>query len=148
MKKRKPILTLCSSVLFYDDVITIENILKKMGFNVKLPLTAQEIKKGKRLTEEAAKPWLKSGDYQHKAYLTREHFKKIAKGDAILVVNKTKKDIKGYIGGAVLAEMAVAFHLKKKIYILNPVSKNLSYYEEVLGMQPVVLGGDITKLKL
>ena len=36
------------------------------------------------------------------------------------------------------------FYLKKKIYILNPVSSELSYKQEIMGMKPVILNGDFS----
>jgi len=42
-------------------------------------------------------------------------------------------------------EMGLAFFLKKKIYLLNQIPE-LSYKEEVLGMRPIILGGDFSKI--
>jgi len=36
---------------------------------------------------------------------------------------------------------------KKKIHILNNIPAQSTYKEEVLGMQPEVLRGDITKIR-
>jgi hypothetical protein len=77
----------------------------------------------------------------------RHHFAKIKKSDAILVVNKTKNGVRGYLGGATLMEMTVAFHYKKPIYLLHAVSPKLPLYEEIMGMLPVVVNGDIKKIK-
>lgn len=72
-----------------------------------------------------------------------DHFSKIDWCDAILVVNHDKRGIKGYVGGNTLIEIGVAFYLKKKIYILNPVSSELSYKQEIMGMDPVVIGNEL-----
>lgn len=72
----------------------------------------------------------------------QDHFKKVDWADAILVVNPEKRGVAGYVGGNTLIEIGVAFYLKKKIFILNPVSSTLSYKQEILGMKPIVLNGD------
>lgn len=75
-----------------------------------------------------------------------DHYEKIDWCDAILVINHEKRGIKGYIGGNTLIEIGVAFYLKKKIYIQNPVSSELSYKQEIMGMKPVMLDGDLSKI--
>jgi len=77
----------------------------------------------------------------------KKHFKLIAKSDAILVVNDTKNNIRGYIGGNTLMEMGLAFYLKKPIFLLNPISKKSPFYEEVMGMFPKILDNDLSKIK-
>jgi len=42
-------------------------------------------------------------------------------------------------------EMGLAFFFKKKIYLLNDVPE-LSYKEEILGLKPVVINGDLSKI--
>ena len=69
-------------------------------------------------------------------------------GDAVLVLNYEKKGVPGYIGGNTLIEAAGGFHYKKPIYILNPISNDLSFKEEILGMRPVFLNGDLNKISL
>ena len=71
----------------------------------------------------------------------------VADGDIVLVVNDEKRGIKGYIGSNVLLEMGLGFYLKKPIYILNPVQKDASNYEEVIGMGSIVISGDLNKIK-
>ncbi len=65
-------------------------------------------------------------------------------GDAILVTNYPKNGIDGYVGGNSLMEMGLAHYLRKKIYLLFPVSSKLNYKEEILGMKPIILDGDIS----
>lgn len=71
-----------------------------------------------------------------KAEAIREHFAKIEWSDAIVVVNSEKNGVAGYIGGNTLMEMALAFHLKKPIY-LTQTAPDVSYREEILGMLPL-----------
>ena len=53
----------------------------------------------------------------------------------------------GYVGGNTLIEIGLAFYLKKKIYILNNVSSEISYKQEIMGMSPVFLNGDLNKIR-
>lgn len=147
MKKNKTIV-ICSSASFYKQVVEVEEQLKDLGFKVIIPLTAKKMKQMNNFDPEVYKTWYKNPyDYRRKAYLTKKHFKEIEKGDCILVANYTKNGKDGYIGGAVLGEMNLAFYLKKKIYILNPIDKTSAFEEEIFGMFPVVLNGDLSKIK-
>lgn len=147
-KPPKKIITICSSASFYTQVLEAEDSLKKMGFAVSVPLTANKMKKSGDFRVETYKTWFKNpNDYKRKTFLTKHHFNKIVKGDAILVLNYEKNGIRGYIGGAVLCEMAVALQFKKKIYVLNPIDKTCSYKEEILAMDPVILDGDFFRIK-
>lgn len=104
------------------------------------------IRSGTFNADEHKKDYESRKNFKLKADLIKHHFKKIQVSDAILVVNEKKHGYDGYIGGNVLMEMALAFHLKKPIYILNPVSETLPHYSEVMGMLPVFLGGNIHQL--
>ena len=75
----------------------------------------------------------------------REHFRKIEQADAILVLNYDKKGIIRYIGGNTFLEMGLAFWLRKKIFLLNPIP-DMDYKTEMHAMQPVVIEGDLTKI--
>lgn len=80
--------------------------------------------------------------WDRKAEAIRNHFDKVVWSDAILVLNHSKKDISNYIGANTLLEMGLAFHYKKPIYLLNPIPE-VSYKEEILGMKPVIINGDL-----
>lgn len=75
----------------------------------------------------------------------RGHFDKVVWADVILVCNYDKSGIVAYIGPNTLLEMGLAFHLQKPIYLLNPIPE-VSYKEEILGMQPTVIDGDLKKI--
>jgi len=74
-----------------------------------------------------------------------EHFRKIDTSDAILVINEDKNGVVNYIGGNTLIEIAYAYSQGLEIFLLNPVP-TLSYADEVRGMHPIVLDGDLAKL--
>jgi hypothetical protein len=74
-----------------------------------------------------------------------EHFNKVVWSDAVLIANYDKNNIPNYIGPNTLMEMGLAFHLGKKIYLLNEVPET-AWKEEVLGMRPLVLNGDLSQI--
>lgn len=86
--------------------------------------------------------WKKKGE------AITKHFRKIDESDAILVTNYEKKGVDNYIGGNTFLEIGHAFGKNKKIFILNNLPEQSSYKEEILGMQPIVLCGDISKITL
>lgn len=87
-----------------------------------------------------------SVENKNKFDLIKYYFELIKKNDAIFVVNETKKGVEGYIGGNVLIEMGFAYVLNKKIFLLNNVPE-LSYSDEIKAMKPIVLNGDLSKIK-
>ena len=144
----KKTVVLCSRASFYKQVLEVRDALKKMGFKVAVPLTAGKMETSGDFDVSTYKTWF--GDaktYGRKTFLTKHHFKKVEKGDVVLVLNYEKNDKPGYIGGAVLAEMAIGLHFGKKIYILDPIGETVSYKEEILGMQPVILNGDLALIR-
>jgi hypothetical protein len=75
--------------------------------------------------------------------LIKDHFRKVIEADAILVLNLEKNGVFGYIGGNTLMEMALAFHLRKPIFIYNEIDDSLNFKEEVYGLEPVFIKGDL-----
>lgn len=140
-------ITICCSASFYKQALEVQKELQKRGFKVKIPHTANTMKKSGDFNVEHYKTWFKNPkDYAKKAKLMRRHFKKVLECDAILVLNYKKKNMEGYLGGNTLMEMAIAFHHRKPIYVLNPVFETSPLYEEILGMAPVFLNGDVKKI--
>ena len=146
MKKIKTI-TICSSASHYRQVLEIEKELKKLGFKVKIPKTANTMKRNNDFDVSHYKTWFKNkNDYHKKTKLMLGHFKKVMESDAILITNFEKNGMKGYIGGNALMEMLVAFLNKKPIYIYNKPSENLSTIEEIYGVKPNIINGYLTKI--
>lgn len=147
-KNTKKTLVICSSASFYKQVLEVRDALKKMGFKVTVPLTAGKMEASGDFDVNTYKTWLgDASTYGRKTFLTKHHFRKVEKGDAVLVLNYEKNGKPGYIGGAVLAEMAVGLHFGKKIYILNPIDETVNYKEEILCMQPLILNGDLKLIR-
>ncbi|MFW5887968.1 MAG: hypothetical protein ACOCUH_04150 [Bacteriovoracia bacterium] len=83
--------------------------------------------------------------WDRKAEAIRNHFEKIEWSDAVLVTNYDKNDISGYIGGNTLMEIGIAFFLNKPVYLFNRIPE-ISYKEEILGIKPIILERDLSKI--
>jgi len=151
-------ITICGSIGFYAEMESVRDQLIKLDHEVKIPELVLEVPKefgsgkkvyfGQFVQENGGIDAFPVG---HKIWDLKEgaindHFEKIVWSEAVLIVNMEKRGILGYVGGNTLIEVGVAFYLKKKIYILNPVSSELSYKQEILGMKPAILNGDLTKI--
>lgn len=143
----KGTITICSSASFYKDVLDIEKRLNKLGFKVMIPSTAYKMKRNKNFDISVYKTWYKNPNhYKKKAKLMNDHFKKVMQADAILVINLDKNGTEGYIGGNGLMEMALAFHYNKPIFIYNNILNDNIFLEEILGMHPIFIQQDLSKI--
>jgi len=141
-------IVICSSAVFFRECIEIAGKLEKLGYKVLLPDVALAMKKKGNFDVMAVKTWFNDeAQFTKKTSFVDEHFKKVKKGDAILVVNLKKGKIGGYIGGGVLMEMGLAYYLKKKIFVLNKVPKDFMLYEEIMALHPVFLNNDFGSIE-
>ncbi|MAG12279.1 hypothetical protein CL630_00500 [bacterium] len=145
-------ITICGSIAFFDEMLEIKKHLEELGHEVKLPPSeiagedgvAIPIKQYYKLrkAEKGDSGWI----WDRKEEAMKRHFDKVVWSYAILVLNYTKNDIKNYVGANTFLEMGLAFHHKKKIYLLNEIPE-ISCKEEILDMKPVVINNDLTKIK-
>jgi len=146
-------ITLCGSIAFIDEMVELKNQLEVMGHEVKMPPleimgpdgTPMPVKEYYALRKSSSDhdPWV----WDRKADAMRLHFDKVAWADVILVTNYDKRDIVGYIGPNTLMEMGLAFHLQKKMYLLYPVTNDVAWREEILGMKPVIIANDLSRIE-
>jgi nucleoside 2-deoxyribosyltransferase len=123
------------------------------GYEVDIPLTSQKIINGELTLEDFLSEKAKNGDAvfresamkKNKDDLIKRYYNKINEADAILVLNIEKKGIANYIGGNTFLEMGFAYVLNKKIYLFNNIPE-LSYKDEMVAMQPLILNGDFSKI--
>lgn len=143
------IITICSSAAFYRHVNEVADELEKRGYRTIVPQNATKMRAANNYDVASAKTWYKNPeDFHKKRKYMDDHFKEVEKADAVLLVNDEKNGVKGYIGPNGLMEMALAYYLKKPIFILNDINKDHNVYEEVFGMGCVLLDGDLGKIKL
>ena len=151
------IITICSTIKFWPQILEVKKQLEEMGHEVLIP--PHEVKneagdfipveeyyelRRKMMAEDGKEHdwiWLRKKE----AIMT--HFNKVNQADVILVLNYEKNNIANYIGGNVLLEIGLAFWLGKPIYFINPIPTELSYTEELKGMQPIVINGDLNLIK-
>ncbi|MFA7216671.1 MAG: hypothetical protein WC095_01665 [Candidatus Paceibacterota bacterium] len=152
-------ITICGSIAFYSEMENAMKVLESLGHEVKIPRLALEVPKemgggnkvyfGKYIEDNGGIDAFPVGheiwDMKHGAI--NDHFEKIGWAEGVLIVNPEKRGIAGYVGGNTLIEIGLAFFQKKPIYILNDVSSEISYKQEILGMKPVILNGDLSMIK-
>ncbi len=137
-------ITLCGSIAFFDDMTSLQQQLGQLGHQVKIPRDTIPDKDGRPVPSPKFYE-LKKAAPDTDAWMWARinenivmHFDKIAWSEAVLICNWDKNGITHYIGGNTLIEMGVALYLKKKIFLLNPIPE-MSYKEEILAMQPIIL---------
>ncbi len=133
-------ITICGSMVFAQQMLDVQKQLVELGHETIVPIDTHDC---------LAKPELQVDlDWCTSQNLDKDHFNKIADSDAVLILNYPKNNIKGYIGGSSLMELAVARHLDKKIFILHdlPNEDDLRYVLEIKTMKPIILNGDLTKI--
>lgn len=122
---------------FSKEMIEIKLKLEALGHLVVLPKDVDQYASGEKMVE---RKWEKQeGD------LFKNYWNEIKNSDAVLIVNITKNGIENYVGGNALIEMAYAYILDKKIYLLNSIPE-MNYKDEIEAMGPVVLNGDLSKI--
>jgi len=130
---------------FADKMAEVRKELESDGHVVFVPCDIEKHLENPELVDNFAEnlPHMIEND------VIRDHFNLIEKSDAILVLNYPKNDCDGYIGASTLIEMGVAYYLRKRIFILHelPSSDEARWAHEASAMQPVVLAGDLGKIK-
>ena len=122
---------------FAKDMLQIKKELEGNNHFVIVPANTDKYARG---TMKVENKWEKM-----ELDVIRAYYNEIKKTDSILVVNKDKNNIKNYIGGNSLIEMAFAHVLEKKIFLLNPIPK-ISYSDEIETMNPIIISGDLRKI--
>jgi non-canonical (house-cleaning) NTP pyrophosphatase len=126
-------ISICGSMHHIDAMLEAKQTLERQGYEIETPSLSETTDYGSLSSEERVK---------RKDFLIREHLNKISTSDAVLIFNEEKKGIKGYIGGNTLMEMAFAYAQSLEIFLYQP-APDLSYKDEVQGMKPIVLNGNI-----
>jgi len=141
-------IVVCGSLDFTREIGKIRKSLLKMGFEVVVPKTSRDVLDGE-LSLERVLAEKQSGEIVGRA---REvdplnyYYREIMDSDCVLVLNLDKDGVEGYVGGNTLIEMGFAYVLDKEIYLWKDVP-DMGYTDEILLMEPEVLGGDLSKLK-
>lgn len=143
----KRTIVICSSGSFYEHVNQIAAELKGRDYRVVVPATAKKMKGHGDYDISKVKTWVNNPKYfGRKHSLAMGHFKEVASGDAILIVNDDKPGKPNYIGPNTTMEWGLAYWLGKPVFMLNGVGKDSNFYEEVHGMSTII-DGDLNKIK-
>ena len=138
-------IAICASLDFMDAIFSTAEKLRGLGHTVVLPPSAEMVARGEttlgRILQEKETGEIAGRIAREDTF--RVYYKKIQDVDAVLVLNLKKKGIEGYIGGNVFLEMGFAHVLNKKIFLLNEIP-DMAYRDEIRGMQPIVLHGDLS----
>lgn len=137
---------LCS-IDFAHQVAVIKGGLEQMGHAVSVPYSIERILKGEMSLEEVLR-MKKEGsfiDYVKSGDLIRRNWERMQKDDAVLIVNLEKKGIPNYIGGNTFLEMGFAHVLEKRMFLWREIP-NMTYYDEMRAMDPIILNEDIGKI--
>lgn len=138
---------ICGSMRFAREMVETKKKLEKMGHHAEIPADAQKFIDEPGFTTDNHEE-----NYKHamETDIMRRCFNEIDRSDAIVVLNHTKNGIDGHIGANTLMDMAVAYHLGKRIFLLNhpPDVRKEKSTHEVLIMQPIILDGNLDKIRV
>lgn len=138
-------LLVIGSMTFAKDMVKMQKLLKKIGHTVRIP--------------DGTEPHLTNSSFTNSLEenlqfcidnnIMKRNFDLVVEQDAVLVLNHKRNGTDGYIGVSALMEMAIAHHFNKKIFVYNklPDYNIHRWAHEVAIMQPVVIDGDISKIK-
>lgn len=130
-------ITICGSMHHIDGMKAASQRLEELGYETEIP----NPREGE--VDYHALPFKERAAL--KDNLIKEHLNKITESDAIFVYNDEKKGVEGYIGGNTLMEMAFAYAQGIEIFTLQP-APDLSYRDEIEGMRPIVIDGNVEKI--
>ena len=138
-------IAICGSMSFAKGMLAAGDFLGSCGVEYDMPEGVREYASGKIPVgtfggSVGAKRKIDHG-------LIRKHWEKIAKSDAILIINLRKDETDHYIGGNTFLEMGFAHVLGKRIFLLNPIPDQPIFGEEMEAMQPIILHGDFHNLR-
>ena len=142
-------IVICGSIAFIEEMEKTQQTLQHMGHDVLIPpLTIPNGKGGTMPVEEFYKLRQTAGDedlwiWERKRQAMRAHFEKIVWSDVILVMNRYKNRIDGYVGSNTLIEMGLAFFLGKTIFLYRRIP-DMPCREEILGFKPRLLNSSLS----
>lgn len=129
------------SMQFTEKMLEVKKKLEKLGHKPFLT----DLHKGFEGKSDREKEQLKLFQKYNKDAI-RQFWRAMQGADAVVVLNYDKHGIKNYVGGNTFLEMGFAHVLNQKIFLLNPIP-DMIYTTEIVAMKPIVLNGDLSKIK-
>lgn len=133
---------ICASKHNYHRISDIVPELEKVGHVLTMPNSFE-----RPMMEEEMKSKSAEEHIAWKQKMIIKEDENIEPQDAILVLNLEKNGIPNYIGGATFLEIYTAFRMGKKIFLYNPIPDCI-FTDELKGINPIVLNGDLTKINI
>ncbi|MFH1364071.1 MAG: hypothetical protein ABIH52_00270 [Candidatus Aenigmatarchaeota archaeon] len=136
---------ICGSMHFAKDMMETKKKLEELGHDAEVPCDTQMFIDDPNFTTD-------NHEENHKHCqendIIRTCFNEIENRDAILVLNLPKNGVDGYVGASSFMEIGLAYHFRKKIFLLHPPPKveDAKSSHEIIVMQPTILDGDLSKI--
>lgn len=136
---------ICGSLTFSKEMIEIGKKLEKLGHKVQIPTDAKLVVDGKHNPDNLNSNF----KFCLKDDIMRTHMEFAKQCEAILCLNYDKNNIHGYIGTATLMELGIAYYNRRKIFLWQnfPDCREQRWAHEVEIMQPIIINGDLAKIK-
>lgn len=142
-------ITIIGSSSAQNKKVELMDELKKLGHEPIIhPHYIQSVKEGRTdITDRLAKGEHAQVKIEHD-YM-KWYYKAIKDSDAVLLVNLNKNGMENYVGGNSLIELGFAYVSDKKIFMYNsyPKEEECRYLDEIEAVQPIVINGDLKKIK-
>lgn len=135
-------IVICGSMSASKQMVEMEKILKAKGYEVILPKHAEKYASGELYAEDSHE----STKHKIEHDLIREYYLTIKDADVVIIANYDKGNIRNYVGGNSFLEAGFAHALNRKLYFLNDIP-DMIYSDELRALQPVILDGDLSKIK-
>lgn len=132
------VITICMSMLLKHRLDEVGAALRAAGHEPLSPIDTPDFDYVGSTDEQRAQ-------LKRDRDLIREHWRKIERSDAILVLNEDLPGRPNYIGGNSFLEMGFAHVLELPIYLMQEVPES-PYRSEMLAMDPIVLHGDLSRI--
>ena len=135
-------IVICGSMSASQEMIEIKKSLDRVGHEAIFPKGAELYVSGQKKSDN------QNDKIENKVKndLIRDFYFAIEKADAVIIANFDKNGINNYIGGNTFLEAGFAHVLNKKLYFVNDIPEMI-YREELIAFQPIILNGDLSKIK-
>lgn len=105
-------IAIIGSMKFAKDMVSLKKDLDKNGHDAAIPFGTEPHLTDKNFVENLED----NLKYCIEKDVMRENFRQVAESDAVLVLNKRRNSIDGYVGVSALLEMGIAHYFKKRFY--------------------------------
>lgn len=127
----------------YGKMVSLKNELVALGHKVEIP--SPVCCRHEDLIEQGK--YVDTYRIKQKYNFINKYYENIVNCDAILIANYTKNGIDNYVGGNSFLEIGFAHILGKRIFMINHIPKIPFYFEEIKAMKPIILDGNLKKIK-